>query len=390
MNSATAMVQEESRPSVRVAIVTQFPENPEMPHGGVEAVSVNLTQALGEFADLDLHVVTVDRKISIATQSRWERATIHRLPNIGRWTLTSALGAGRQQLQNYLKSLRPDIVHAHDTYGLMVKGLSLPRVFTIHGFIYGDTLVSGQRFARLRSLMWRYIETSGWADQPHIISISPYVRERLTEVTASVVHDIDNPIAESFFRVDRNEGKPIIFSAAVICPRKNTLILLDAFAKLRADGSNAELRLAGPVTEPAYGEALRAKIAHYKLEHAVILLGSIPRDRIVQELSAASVFALVSLEENSPMGIEEAMAIGIPVVTSNRCGMPYMVQHGETGFLVNPHDPSDIARRFATLLNDEALRQRMGCKAQRLAQERFHPAVVARRTREVYLEALER
>jgi glycosyltransferase involved in cell wall biosynthesis len=380
MNSATAMVQEESRPSVRVAIVTQFPENPEMPHGGVEAVSINLTQALGEFADLDLHVVTVDRTIRVATQTRWERATVHRLPNIGRWTLTSALGAGRQQLQNYIKSLRPDIVHAHDTYGLMVKGLSLPRVFTIHGFIYGDTLVSGQQFARLRSLIWRYIETSGWADQPHIISISPYVRERLTGVTTSIVH----------FRVDRNEGKPIIFSAAVICPRKNTLTLLDAFAKLRADGSNAELRLAGPVTEPAYGEALRAKIAHYKLEHVVTLLGSIPRDRIVQELSAASVFALVSLEENSPMGIEEAMAIGIPVVTSNRCGMPYMVQHGETGFLVNPHDPSDIARRFATLLTDEALRRRMGHNAQRLAQERFHPAVVARRTREVYLEALGR
>jgi len=202
------------------------------------------------------------------------------------------------------------------------------------------------------------------------------------------VHDIDNPIAESFFRVDRNEGKPVIFSAAVICPRKNTLMLLDAFAKLRADGSNAELRLAGPVTDYAYGEALLAKITQNKLEHAVTLLGSIPRDRIVQELAAASIFALVSLEENSPMGIEEAMAIGIPVVSSNRCGMPYMVQHGETGFLVNPHDPFDIARRFAMLLSDAALRQQMGHKAKSIAQERFHPVVVARRTREVYLEVL--
>lgn len=390
MRSVVAMAKDESPPIVRVAIVTQFPEHPEMPHGGVEAVSVNLTQALGSFADLEIHVVTVDRNCTAVTRSQWEGTTIHRLPNNGRWTLTSALGAGRQQLQHYVRSLSPDIVHAHDTYGLMVKGLALPRVFTIHGFIYGDTLVSGQRFARLRSLIWRYIETAGWADQPHIISISPYVRERLTGVSTSIVHDIDNPIAESFFRVDRNEDKPIIFSAAVICPRKNTMALLEAFAKLRADGSNAELRLAGPVTEPAYGEALQAKIAQYKLEHSVTLLGSIPRNRIVQELAAASVFALVSLEENSPMGIEEAMAIGIPVVTSNRCGMPYMVQHGETGFLVNPFDPTDIARRLATLLSDDALRKRMGFKAQHIAQERFHPAVVARRTREVYLEALGR
>ena len=124
MHSAVAIAKEGSRPPVRVALVTQFPENPEMPHGGVEAVSVNLTQALGAFADLELHVITVDRKSTAVAQSKWEGATIHRLPNVGRWTLTSALGAGRQQLQRYLRSLAPDVVHAHDTYGLMVKGIS--------------------------------------------------------------------------------------------------------------------------------------------------------------------------------------------------------------------------------------------------------------------------
>ena len=90
------------------------------------------------------------------------------------------------------------------------------------------------------------------------------------------------------------------------------------------------------------------------------------------------------------MGIEEAMAIGVPVVTSNRCGMPYMVQHGQTGFLVNPLDPGDIARRLGALLKDDSLRTHMGQKAQRVAEERFHPTVVARRTREVYLDVLER
>src|ERR1700750_464724 len=105
MHSSVVVERESSSPSLRVAIVTQFPENPEIPHGGVEAVSVNLTQALGAFFDLELHVITVDRNRTTATQSQWESATIHRLPNMGRWTLTSALGAGRQQLQRYVKSL---------------------------------------------------------------------------------------------------------------------------------------------------------------------------------------------------------------------------------------------------------------------------------------------
>jgi glycosyltransferase involved in cell wall biosynthesis len=211
----------------------------------------------------------------------------------------------------------------------------------------------------------------------------------LTGVTRAVVHDIDNPIAESFFHTKRDESKNVIFSAAVISPRKNTLMLIEALAKLQATGCDAELRLAGTVTNEAYGRALVAKIAEYKLGDRVRLLGGVPSERIVEELCAASVFALVSLEENSPMGIEEAMAIGVPVVTSNRCGMPYMVQHGQTGFLVNPLDPADIARRLGTLLTDDSLRAQMGQKAQRIAQERFHPAVVARRTREVYRDALE-
>ena len=104
------------------------------------------------------------------------------------------------------------------------------------------------------------------------------------------------------------------------------------------------------------------------------------------ELAQAAVFALVSLEENSPMGIEEAMAARVPVLTSNRCGMPYMVRHGETGFLVDPLDVADVARRLETLLADAPRRAAMGTAAREVALARFHPQAVARRTLEVYRE----
>ena len=115
-----------------------------------------------------------------------------------------------------------------------------------------------------------------------------------------------------------------------------------------------------------------------------------PGSRVREELAAASAFALVSLEENSPMGIEEAMGAGVPVVTSNRCGMPYMVSHGRTGYLVDPNDPDQIADRLGDLLADDALRVRMGETARTVALARFHPRVVAERTREVYATALRR
>jgi len=373
---------------LRVAIATSFPEDPAQPHGGVEAVSVNLVRALAKLEDLEIHVVTTDRRCASPSKSGWEGAIVHRLPWRGRRVLTHVLGPGRRDVRAYLASLEPDLIHAHDIYGLMVKGMPYPRVFTIHGFIHADTLIAGGRLARVRSRIWRWAETAGWADQPHIVSISPYVRERLNGIATGVIHDIENPIAEECFHIARDERKGTIFSAALICPRKNTLSLVQALARLVSAGLDAELRLAGRTTDPQYAQQIRRFVQEQHLADRVHLLGPIRADRVRAELARASVFALVSLEEGAPMGVAEAMAAGVPVVTSNRCGMPYMVRDGESGYLVDPADAEEIAGRLRQLLEDDTLRARMGEAARRFALDRFHPDRVAWRTREVYRRAV--
>lgn len=374
---------------MKVSIVTTFPSDPASPHGGVEAVSVNLVRALAKFDDLQIDVVTTDRTCASVTRLAWEGATIHSLPWTGGKVLCHALGPGRRDVARYLAELRPDLIHAHDIYGLMVKGMAVPRVFTIHGFIHGDTLIAGERFAWLRSKLWRYVETAGWADQPHIISISPYVRERLNGLARGTIHDIENPIAEGFFHIQRSEKKDTIFSAAVISPRKNILGLLAAFSNLIAGGVDARLRLAGATTDDGYARQIEAFIRTRGLQDRVVLLGKVNTRQVQQELAQASVFALVSFEEGAPMGISEAMAAGVPVVASNRCGMPYMVRDGETGYLVDPNDSDDIAWRLKLLLEDDGLRARMGQNARQIAEDRFHPDRVAARTREVYLQTIQ-
>ncbi|MCC7462933.1 MAG: glycosyltransferase family 4 protein [Gammaproteobacteria bacterium] len=373
-------------PRLKLAVVTQFPADAGIPRGGVEAVSVNLVRALAATGELEVHVVTLDPQVAAPRADAWSGARIHRLPRGSGGELANALGAGRRAIQDCLRALTPDLVHAHDTYGLMVQGLMRPRVFTIHGFIYGDTLVSGRKLPWLRSRIWEYFEKRGWADQPHIISISPYVRERLAGVSTAVIHDIDNPIAPDFFDIARAERAGTVFCAAAICPRKNTLALIEAAARLRARGIAVELRLAGAITDPGYGARVERTIATHALGEQVRMLGLIGTGQVRAELAQAAVFALVSLEENSPMGIEEAMAARVPVLTANRCGMPYMVRHGETGFLVDPLDVADVARRLETLLGDAPRRAAMGEAGRQVALARFHPDAVARRTLEVYRE----
>ena len=375
---------------IKVALATHFPRELDRPKGGVESVSVILARALADCEDLDIHIVTFNSDKPQKTIEKHEAVTVHRLPELKGSTLLNALGRGRKILQQYLHEIRADLVHAHDTYGIMVKGLQNPRVFTVHGFIFEDTLVSEKKMAWLRSKMWKLVETSAWADQPNIISISPYVRERLTGITKGRIFDIDNPIDESFFQQKREERKGIIFSAAVISPRKNTLYLVRAVHNLKQKGVNCQLRLAGPVVNEEYGQRLKNEIKSLGIGENVTILGSVSLSQIKRELSEASVFALVSLEENSPLVIEEAMAVGVPVVTSNRCGMPYMVRDGETGFLVDPRDVYDISRRLEQLLRDTPLRVQFGELARKIALDRFHPRSVADKTRKVYLDILER
>jgi glycosyltransferase involved in cell wall biosynthesis len=373
---------------VRIAIATWFPRDPAAPHGGVEAVSVNLTRALALVPGTEIHVITFDGGIAAPELRNWEGAALHRLPRAAGSLLGFARGEGRRRLGELLHQLGPDLVHAHDTYGIMTRGLALPRVFTIHGFIHEDTRLRGGWKNRLSALLWKREELATWTEQPHIIAISPYVRERLRGVARGVIHDIENPIDPACFEIQRREEPGRVFSAAVICRRKNPMALVEAVARLGPE-SDARLRLAGPIGEADYGRTLTDSIRSRGLGDRIEVIGSLSGPALREELARAAVFALCSFEEGAPMGVAEAMAAGIPILTSNRCGMPYMVRNGENGFLVDPTRPDEIAARLRDMLQDSQLRQQMAQAARNFAIERFHPERVAERTLRVYARALE-
>ncbi len=378
-----------ARTPLKVALVTSFPMDCGKPRGGVESVSVNLARALGRMPDLEVHVVTTDRLCVAPIRYAWEGVDVHRLPWSEKRVLTHVLGRGRRQIKEYLTQLAPDVIHAHDFYGIMVKGMAFPRVVTIHGFIHADTLQAGRGTAWFRSMLWRRAEFSSWADHPHIVSISPYVRERLRNLTTGTIHDIENPIAEACFEVERKERKGRVFCAALLCPRKNILGLLEAFSRIVAAGIKAELRLAGASHDPDYERSVHDYVCDNGLEERVSVLGSLNAEAVREELAQASVFALPSFEEGAPLAVSEAMAVGVPVVASNRCGIPYMVRDGETGFLIDPNNSDDIARKLLIVLKNDVLRSRMGQKAGIVARDCFHPTRVAMKTKEIYLQAVE-
>ena len=370
---------------MRVAVFTRYPQQADKPRGGVEAVAVVLIRALSRLDDLEVHVVTLESGRSTIEVTQDGQATIHRLPG-SRWPqiVDILVGPGKKQLVRYLKELKPDVLHTHETHGLGLGNLPIPHVFTVHGFDDQNLIADSAGLARLRSPLWRLVQRYGLARQKSIISIAPYVRRMIEPLTCAEIYDIDNPVDERFFNITRSEEAGRILCVGWINERKNTLGSVQALARVVKKGVQATLAIAGTPKEQAYYQRVLTCIRENGLETRVELLGHIGHDRLAEELARSSVLLLPSRQENSPMAIAEAMAVGLPVIASNRCGMPYMVSEGQSGFLIEPDDHAQIADRLMQVLGNPGLRRQMGEEGRRIAMARFYPDAVARQTQAVY------
>ncbi len=348
-----------------------------------------LVRALAAIDDLDVHVVTLESRRETAVVESHDGAVVHRLPASHWPQIADVLGGpGRHRLTDYVLALQPNILHSHETHGLMLGDLPIPHVFTLHGFDTENLRADAARFVALRSRLWGMVERCGLARQRHIISISPYVRSMIEPLTAATIHDIDNPVDQRFFAVNpAPEGRRVL-CVGWLNERKNTLGAIDAFAQAVACGAEGTLVIAGEAKESAYHQKVLDTVARHKLANRVEMLGHIDHGRLMEELSKATVFLLPSRQENSPMAIAEAMAASLPVIASNRCGMPYMVAENETGFLIDPEDTEQIAERLTRLLPNPAVARQMGQAGRRVAERRFAPRIVAEQTRVVYREII--
>ena len=372
---------------MKVALFTRYPPTPQKPRGGVESVAVVLVRALATISDLDVHVVTLEGGRDISVVETHDGATVHRLAG-SRWPQIADVlcGPGRRRLIDYVLALQPDILHSHETHGLMLGDLNIPHVFTLHGFDTENLRADAARFSAIRSRLWAMAEGRGLARQRHIISISPYVRRMIEPLTNATIHDIDNPVDERFFAVNSSPQGCRVLCVGWLNERKNTLGAIEAFARAVKHGSGGTLVIAGQANEAAYRQKVLACIACHNLTARVELLGHIDHEQLLAELGKAAVFLLPSRQENSPMAIAEAMAAGLPVIASNRCGMPFMVTENTTGFLIDPEDTGQIADRLSRLLYDPATARKMGQAGRRVAEHRFFPRAVSEQTRALYQE----
>lgn len=174
---------------------------------------------------------------------------------------------------------------------------------------------------------------------------------------------------------------PRILYVGLLTPRKGVLDLVEASRMLQAEGLEHELLLLGgtPDEGPAAAEPV-LEAARGVAE----LLGTRLPDEMPEAYADADIFCLPSWWEAMPLSVLEAMAAGLPVVASDVGDVSRVVVDGSTGFVVPKQSPDELARALRTLVEDDALRRRMGAAGRRRVEEHFSSVVTARAVGAVY------
>src|SRR5712691_1286409 len=290
-----------------------------------------------------------------------------------------------------------DIVHDNQCLANGILGLvddGFPLVATVHHPITVDRdLELAHTTSPIRKLTLRRwfgflrMQTRVVRRLPRIITVSESSKrdiadqlgvhiDRMTVVPVGVDQTHFRPLPH----IARVPGR-IMTTASADVPMKGLVPLLEAVAKVRTERP-VELVVVG---RPREGSIIPATIERLGLEEAVEFVGGVDHDRIVELYAQAEAAVVPSLYEGFSLPAIEAMACGVPLVATTGGALPEGVgRHDDTALLVPPGDPGALAAAISRLLDDPALRSRIGSAGRARVFERYTWAATAEGTVEQY------
>jgi colanic acid/amylovoran biosynthesis glycosyltransferase len=149
--------------------------------------------------------------------------------------------------------------------------------------------------------------------------------------------------------------------------------------RVRDKGLDVQLHICGEDERGGDGfhRQLQAQIDEAGMSAAVRLLGAVSERRVRDEIESAHLFTLASHHEPLGVAIMEAMAMGLPVITTNAGGVPELVDHEQDGLLVNPKEPVAMADAIERVLRDSALAERLASAGRAKIERSFNSGLSA-------------
>jgi len=376
---------------MKIAIIGGYPLKCRI-RGGVQTYILNLTKKLAKIEDIELHIITTGNDNGVMITN--ENITIHIIKRLQLPFADSFFHIF--PIIKKIKEIDPDIVHCQSVFSpyslatIIVK-YKYKVILTVLGIIEQEKHFLWQSknqtfhrilFSRLEKFIYRHI--------PNLITPTPYVSgvvQRLTYPINPKIYLIPIGVDEVYFDIENNEKDGRLLFVGVLEPRKGVLDLIKAIEKIKRP--TVELHIVGKIKSQRYFREISNYIQKKDLSGNIFIKGMIDEEALKREYGKCSIFILPSYEESFGIVLLEAMAAGKPVIATRVGGIPYVVDHGKTGYLVEKGDIKELMNRIVDLLQNNDERRKMGKEGRERAKN-FSWNAIAKKTYECYLEVINR
>ena len=318
-----------------------------------------------------------------------------------------------RRLANSGDRSRQTIIHTHATAGLFLvplkRTLKAHLVAQVHGTSHSHYMpkkISSLRteisYSPLKMSYYYFRERSLWSSADEVVTVANVIKDDLMKfygLRDNKVSVIYNGVDASVFKPLRNfdvpeplktlKGKKIALFVGHFGLRKGLPFVIEAMKKVKENIKDVALVCIGGVpswlgSKNDYWSFLRSIIEKNGLQEVVYLLERVPNELLPSYYSMASVFVLPTYYEAFGKVIIEAMACGLPVITTKRGGNEEAVSDGVSGFLVNYGSVSELADTITRILSDDKLGRQMGEIGRQRVEKDFTWKIVANRLSVIY------
>jgi len=203
-------------------------------------------------------------------------------------------------------------------------------------------------------------DLEAWNLSDLVIAPSTFVRDSMIRLgfDAKRIRVVPYGLSKDWFETPARTKPGRVLFVGNVCLLKGNHYLAEARRILEQRGLHPEFRVVGP---------MRPYVPQTPLFQGPEYVGQIPRTQVRDEFAQADVFAFPTISESFGLVHLEALACGVPVITTPHCGS--VVRNGIDGYIVPIRSPGALADRIQQLLSDRALRDRMSANARQRAQQ---------------------
>jgi glycosyltransferase involved in cell wall biosynthesis len=284
-------------------------------------------------------------------------------------------------------------------------------VCTVHSTWKGEAeAIRGEPYSRLNanekflvSFNWflRFFEEGMLARARKIIAVSHFTKWELInyyKIPEGKIRVIHNGVDISKFKpaTDKRKVKAelgfnpddiAIVSVGRLYARKGLFTLIESMPAVVKRFPNAKFIISGK----GQSDEMHKLLVHAEklsVKDNIIFTGYYPDKKLPKLYQAADIFAFSTFYEHHPFAILEALATGLPVVTTTVGGIPETIESGKNGFLVEPFNPKMFGEKILYLLEHPAFAKEMGAQARKTIVDNYDWRIVVKDAIKVYDQAL--